>query len=80
MLSTIMSFCSSSYPEFNLSFNSGLITLIALKLKGIAYTLVKYNHIKTLHLNEILKESGINIIVPDSFDIEQQAQMIIKSD
>lgn len=69
--SSIVAFSASSFPEYNLGFVSGVLGLIALKITGFTYMFSKYNHIKTIETNNIMKNIGIDLELTDSFDDEE---------
>jgi hypothetical protein len=79
LLASICSFSSTSYPEYNLGFTAGIINILALKLKALAYLASKNNHLKTIQTNELFKNVGLNISLPDDYNsgIELENQTLI---
>jgi len=58
--SSILSFASGTYPDRNLNFIAGSIGLIALIFKEFASYANSVDHVKTLNINDLLKNIGIN--------------------
>lgn len=63
---SILSFASSTYPEKNLNFVAGSVGMVALVLKEFASYANSVDHIKTLTLNDLLKNIGLKHTVTDS--------------
>lgn len=63
---SILSFASSSYPNVNLNFFAGSVGMVALVLKEFASYANSVDHIKTLTMNDLLKNIGIKHAINDS--------------
>jgi len=63
---SILSFASSSYPNVNLNFFAGSVGMVALVLKEFASYANSVDHIKTLTMNDLLKNIGIKHSINDS--------------
>ena len=59
-ISSILSFASVSYPNKNLNFCAGSVSLIALLFKEIGSYANNVDHIKTLTMNDLLKNINID--------------------
>jgi hypothetical protein len=63
---SILSFASSTYPNTNLNFVAGSVGMVALVLKEFASYANSVDHIKTLTINDLLKNIGIKHSLNDS--------------
>jgi hypothetical protein len=63
---SILSFASSTYPERNLNFVAGSVGMVALVLKEFASYANSVDHIKTLTLNDLLKNIGLKHTINDT--------------
>lgn len=63
---SILSFASSTYQNTNLNFIAGSVGMIALVLKEFASYANSVDHIKTLTINDLLKNLGIKHSLNDS--------------
>jgi hypothetical protein len=63
---SILSFASSTYQNANLNFIAGSVGMIALVLKEFASYANSVDHIKTLTINDLLKNLGIKHSLNDS--------------
>jgi hypothetical protein len=63
---SILSFASSTYPNTNLNFVAGSVGMVALVLKEFASYANSVDHIKTLTMNDLLKNIGIKHSLNDS--------------
>jgi hypothetical protein len=63
---SILSFASSTYPDKNLNFVAGSVGMVALVLKEFASYANSVDHIKTLTINDLLKNIGIKHSLNDS--------------
>ncbi len=63
---SILSFASSIYPDKNLNFVAGSVGMVALILKEFASYANSVDHIKTLTINDLLKNIGIKHSLNDS--------------
>ena len=63
---SILSFASSTYPETNLNFVAGSVGMVALVLKEFASYANSVDHIKTLTINDLLKNLSIKHSLNDS--------------
>jgi hypothetical protein len=63
---SILSFASSTYPDKNLNFLAGSVGMVALVLKEFASYANSVDHIKTLTLNDLLKNIGLKHTINDS--------------
>lgn len=77
-VASIIGLMSTSYPEYNLGFMSGVFGLIALKLKGFAFLASKNAHLKTIQTNEIFKNVGLEFRIPDINDRELEECQLLK--
>lgn len=64
--SSILSFASGVYPNQNLNFVAGSIGLIAVIFKEFASYANTVEHVKTLTINDLLKNIGINHAMNDN--------------
>lgn len=64
--SSILSFASSTYPDRNLNFIAGSIGLLSLICKEFASYANSVDHIKTLTINDLLKNVGIKHVMNDT--------------
>jgi len=64
--SSILSFASGVYPNINLNFVAGSVGMVALVLKEFASYSNSVDHIKTLTINEFLKNIGIKHSINDT--------------
>lgn len=62
---SVLSFSNSQYPKYNLSFVSGILSLLSMKLTYLSYIISKYNHVKTLHTNDLIKKLNIDLEIED---------------
>jgi hypothetical protein len=77
-VSSIVSFSSSSYPNSYLNYYAGVIGVISIVMKEFASFANNQDHLKTIEVNDILKNIGIDITIPDesrlnNFDPEPNA-------
>jgi hypothetical protein len=63
---SILSFASGTYTERNLNFVAGSVGMVALVLKEFASYANSVDHIKTLTINDLLKNIGIKHSLNDS--------------
>lgn len=77
---SILSFASSSYPDKNLNFVAGSVGLLALVCKEFASYANSIDHVKTLTINDLLKNIGIKHIMNDTSNNIQQIVDKTKSD
>ncbi len=63
---SILSFASSSYPDKNLNFVAGSVGMAALVLKEFASYANSVDHIKTLTINDLLRNIGLKHTLNDS--------------
>ena len=64
-VSSLLSFSSSSFPANNLNYYAGAVGVIAIILKEFAAYSNNQDHLKTIEVNDILKNLGIDIRIPD---------------
>jgi hypothetical protein len=69
-LSSLLSFSSSSFPDANMGFYAGSVGIIAVLLKEFSSYANSQDHLKTVEMNEILKNIGIDFKFEDTSGLE----------
>jgi len=64
-LSSLLSFSSSNYPDNNLNYYAGAVGVISIIAKEFSAFASNQDHIKTLEVNNILKNLNINFLMED---------------
>ena len=77
---SILSFASSTYQDVNLNFFAGSVGMVALVLKEFASYANSVDHIKTLTMNDLLRNIGIKHSLNDSSKNFKKAMQYSKLD
>jgi hypothetical protein len=71
-LSSLLAFSSSSFPGNNLNFYSGAVGVVAIIFKEFSSYANNQDHLKTVKLNDIFKNLGIDFHIEDYTTATQQ--------
>lgn len=75
-VASIIAFLSEIYPEKKLGNTAGLLGLFALKLSGLSLMISKFDHIKTIQANKLLKTFGIEEELDDLQNVDLEVMKI----
>jgi len=71
-VSSLLSFASSSFPDANMGFIAGSVGIFAVLMKEFSSYANSQDHLKTVEMNEILKNIGIDFKFEDTSGLESQ--------